>query len=302
VEWIEERLKLDPGAACRQIEALLAKQMQMLRRDGILVGLSGGLDSAVVAALAVRSVGAESVSLLYLPDRDSKAIHRQHATLVAEALGVELQVYELTPILELIGAYDLLPLKYAPGRSARGWMVRLGEALLLRDGETVLGARLRPEPESLVAKGNAYAVVKHRLRMALLYYHAEIGNRLVAGAANKTEALTGTFSLWGCDHCADVMPIAHLYRSQVEALAAYLGIPGEVRDKPADPDLLPGLADKGSLLGTFAQADAILWGLEHGVDVAEMAACFGQEPVDRIRALVDASAFMRQVPYGLERL
>jgi hypothetical protein len=68
VEWIEERLKLDAEAACRQIEALLAVRMRALRRDGILVGLSGGLDSAVVAALAVRSVGSDRVALLYLPD------------------------------------------------------------------------------------------------------------------------------------------------------------------------------------------------------------------------------------------
>ena len=131
MEWIRDRLQLDPEATCTQIERLLQDKLVALKRDGILVGLSGGLDSSVVAFLAVRSVGRKKVTLINLPERDSKPIHRQHAALVAEALGVELQVRDLTPILEAVGSYDLLPLKYVPGRKARGWLVRLGEALVL---------------------------------------------------------------------------------------------------------------------------------------------------------------------------
>jgi NAD+ synthase len=300
VEWIRDRLKLDPEATCLQIERLLKDKLQSLHRDGILVGLSGGLDSAVVASLAVRSVGRDKVTLLNLPDRDSKDLHQLHAALVADALGVELQVRELTPILEVVGAYDLLPLKYVPGRKARGWLVRLGKALVLgRNQVDVLAARLQPASHSLVAKGNAYAIVKHRMRMVLFYYYAEIANLMVVGAANKTEWLTGTFAQWGCDQCADVMPVLHLYRSQLESLADYLGLPEPVRSKPADPDVMPGIEDKGKLLGSFEQADVILWGLENGVEVEKLAACFGQQEVERIQALFKLSAHMRQVPYGL---
>jgi NAD+ synthase len=139
------------------------------------------------------------------------------------------------------------------------------------------------------------------MRMVLLYHHAEIANLMVAGAANKTEWLTGTFSQWGCDQCADVMPLMHLYRSQVEALADYLDLPEPVRNKPADPDVMPGIDDKGKLLGSFAQADAILWGLEHGVKVTELATYFGKQEVERIQSLFELSAHMRQIPYGLWR-
>jgi NAD+ synthase len=301
VEWILDRLQLDPEAACQQVERLLQDKLAALKRDGILVGLSGGLDSSVVAYLAVRSVGQDNVTLINLPEQDSKPIHREHAALVADALGVELQMRGLTPILEAVGSYDLLPLKYVPGQKARGWLVRLGEGLVLgRRKKDVLAARLQPEPHSLVAKANAYVNIKHRTRMALLYQHAEIANLMVVGAANKTEWLTGTFVQWGCDQCADVMPVLHLYRSQLEALADFLGLPEPVRNKPADPDVMPGIEDKGKLLGSFEQADAILWGLENGVDVEKLVATFGQEEVERIQSLFELSAHMREIPYGLK--
>jgi NAD+ synthase len=300
VDWIRDRLKLDAAETCQQIERLLQEKLAALKRDGILVGLSGGLDSSVVATLAVRSVGRDKVTLINLPERDSKPIHQQHAALVADWLGVELQVRDLTPILDAVGSYGLLPLKYLPGRKARGWLVRVGEALVLgRRSPDVLAARLHPTPHSLVAKGNAYAIIKHRMRMVLLYYHAEIANLMVVGAANRTEWLTGTFSQWGCDQCADVMPVMHLYRSQIEALADFLSLPEAVRSKPADPDVMPGVDDKGALLGSFEQADAILWGLENGVERQELEAHFGQGQVARIQALFELSAHMREVAYTL---
>jgi NAD+ synthase len=300
VEWIHDRLQLAPEATCQQIDRLLQDKLVALKRDGILVGLSGGLDSAVVAYLAVRSVGRARVTLIDLPEKDSKPIHRQHAALVADALGIGLQVRDVTPALEVVGSYDLLPLKYVPGRKARGWLVRLGEALVLgRRKREVLAARLQPEPHGLVAKASAYVNVKHRMRAIVLYNQAEIANLMVVGAANKTEWLTGTFVQWGCDQCADVMPILHLYRSQVEALADYLGLPEPVRSKPADPDVMPGIEDKGRLLGSFEQADAILWGLEKGLDSAELVAYFGREEVERVQSLYELSAHMREIPYKL---
>ena len=92
-------------------------------------------------------------------------------------------------------------------------------------------------------------------------------------------------------------------RLPVDLAADLLNSPKEVqvavRNKPADPDVMPGIGDKGKLLGSFAQADAILWGLENGVEVEELAARFGQDAVGRIQSLYKLSAPMRQVPYGL---
>jgi NAD+ synthase len=136
----------------------------------------------------------------------------------------------------------------------------------------------------------------------MLYHYANINNLMVVGAANRTELLTGTFSQWGCDQCADVMPIVHLYRSQVEALAEYLKVPESVRNKPADPDIIPGLADKEEFLGSFSTADQILWGLESGIPTDALKQQFGETEVTRIVSLVDGSRFMRQSPATLETL
>ena len=135
--------------------------------------------------------------------------------------------------------------------------------------------------------------------MVTLYKEAERNCGLVIGAANKTEWMTGTFTQWGCDHCADLMPILHLYRSQIESLAKFLNIPKEIRQKKADPDVLPGLDDKGELLGSFQKADLILWGLENQISLNDLQDRFGSEKVAYIQTLVKNSAQYRESPYSL---
>ena len=95
------------------------------------------------------------------------------------------------------------------------------------------------------------------------------------------------------------MPIIYLYRSQLTPIAEYLRIPDPVRTKPADPDIIPGVDDKGQLLGTFIVADQILWGLENGVDLGEMKESFGHEQVEWIVTLWELSRHMRESPYGV---
>jgi NAD+ synthase len=122
---------------------------------------------------------------------------------------------------------------------------------------------------------------------------------LVIGAANKTEWMTGTFTQWGCDHNADIMPLLHLYRSQLEAIAAYLDLPPEILHKQADPDILPGLSDKGDLLGSFEDADQILWALENKIPETDLHKRFGNDKVSYIQSLVSNSAYYRKTPYTL---
>ena len=144
--------------------------------------------------------------------------------------------------------------------------MRLVKSRLKDDTEGLLALRFHPGAGTWVAKGAAYAIAKHRTRMVIVYQYAEVHNLMVAGAANRTEWLTGTFSKWGVDHCADVMPLLHLYRSQLECLAEYIGVPDRIRNKAADPDIMPGINDKGMLLGDFNTADHILYGIEQGKD------------------------------------
>ena len=95
------------------------------------------------------------------------------------------------------------------------------------------------------------------------------------------------------------MPLVHLYRSQIELLAQYLGLPDEILNKKADPDVLPGLDDKGELLGSFELTDLILWGIENNIPVSDMRLKFGAEQVNYIQSLVSNSAYYRETPYTL---
>jgi NAD+ synthase len=300
---IPQRLQINPSVVCDEIETLIRTTLKSQNRTGAVVAVSGGLDSAVTATLTVRSLGAESVHLLNMPERDSQLIHQKHAKQFAKGLGIRLRVKSITPILRASGTYKLLPLRFIPGRKLRTWLIEFGKSRLLKDqGEKILADRFQPEGNTFAAKAVAYVFAKHRIRMMLVYQHAEVHNLMVVGAANRTEWLTGTFSQWGVDHCADVMPLIHLYRGQLEQIAEYLQVPEFIRTKPADPDFLPGIHDKGAMLGSFTIADQILYGIENDVAIDELYGSYGKENVDKIVQLWKLSAHMREAPYYVQRI
>jgi NAD+ synthase len=285
---------------CSNIETFIDETMSKLNREGAVMGLSGGLDSAVTATLTVRSIGANKVHLLNLPERDSKPIHQHHAKLLAKKLGVKLKTKSITPILRASKTYRLLPIHLIPFRKLRGKIIEYAKARFFENtSDKILEARLKPEGNSWIAKGNAYAVTKHRMRMIMIYQYADRHNLMVVGAANKTELLTGTFCKWGVDHCADVMPIIHIYRSQLEEIAKHLEIPEVIQNKPPDPDVLPGIPDKEELVGETAVVDQILFSLENNNDLSEFYNLYGKDAVDRIVSLVELSKHMRESPYRL---
>ncbi len=297
---IKKALKIDPQKTQQEISTFLQNRCQDLNRKGIILGLSGGLDSSLLAYLAVSSFGKEKVHALYLPDRDSKPLHKKHAQLVADSLQIPFIAQDITPSLETLGVYDSLPLKYIPGKRLQTWTVKLGRYLFsAKDKGDILHARLSTTGSEWIAKGDAYINSKHRIRMIALYHKAERQQLMVAGAANRTEWLTGTFTKWGCDHCADVMPFLHLYRSQIRALAEYMGLPEVILAKSADPDLIPGLDDKEELLGSFENVDLILYGLENGVDRNVLQDHLPNAEINKLERLMKESTHMRLSPYTL---
>ena len=297
--WEPNPLKHDPEETFHQIAEFIQSHFKNSARQAILIGLSGGLDSAVVAYLCVKSLGAEHVQLVNLPERDSKPIHQKHAREIATALGIDLETHNLTSALDAFGVYSSLPIGALPTRGMRSWLVKFGKSVSgLKSESQVLASRLQPEANSLVAKGNAYASAKHRMRMLLLYHLADTRNALVAGAANRTEWLTGTFSKWGCDQCADIMPILHLYRSQLPDLARFLDIPETIRNKNADPDVMPGIDNKEEMLGSFEVIDQILWAFENDIPKNEISEVFGESLREGAQTLYELSRHMRELPYS----
>lgn len=293
-------LKTDLPAMSKRIEEFILHSMKDLKRDGAVLGLSGGLDSAAAAMLCVRSLGKEKVHLIYMPERDSNPMHGKHAKGLSDHLGSKLGVINISKVIRAANTYKILPIGLVPGWKLRRWLVDYGRKNLINhNDERIFVDRLAPEGNSWMARGNAYGMSKHRLRMVLLYQYAEIRNLMVVGAANRTELMTGTFCKWGIDHCADIMPLLHVYRSQLEKMAEYMLMPDFIRNKPSDPDLYPTTINKGELLGGFEIADNILFNLENNVGKEELYKIYDQKVVDHIYMLFGTSRHMREAPYHL---
>ncbi|MGQ9736290.1 MAG: NAD(+) synthase [Armatimonadota bacterium] len=264
-------LSIDAPKVEAALQQFIRDAVQEFRRDGAIVGLSGGIDSAVVATLAARALGRNKVFGLVLPERDSDPDSARLATRLAQNLGIAYETFSLTPLLARIGVYRLLPLRWIPFRRLREEAVkyyysRLGD--LLGEGETPFSA-LMVSTQGLESpwlnKGVAYHRCKVRLRMVMLYYYAEKHNLLVLGTDNRTELAGGLFVRYG-DVAADVAPLAPLYKTQVRALAEYLAVPPEIIERPPSPDVLPGLSDERAMGIDYNTLDRILWRLERGVD------------------------------------
>jgi len=270
-------LAIDVVAVTRQLEDFIAETVDRLQREGAVVGLSGGIDSAVVAALAVRALGPERVLGLVLPERDSAPESKRFALRLARELGIRCRTVGLTTLLLLMGVYWQVPLWLLPTRHLKAVMVRRYYQQFsqqLGEGETPFSAVMvgtRGLEGPWLNQTVAYHRAKVRLRMVLLYYYAELNNLLVLGTANKTELSVGFFVKYG-DAAADAAPLATLYKTQVRALAAHLGVPREIIARPPSPDILPGLTDEGAIELDYETLDQVLWRLERGLDTGTIAA------------------------------
>ena len=265
----EEGLEIDTARVAASIEGFIRRQVDHFQREGVILGMSGGLDSSVVASLAARALGPEKVQALLLPERDSSPDSKSDALLEIKRLGLSHRELDLTPMLSALGIYGLLPLRFLGPRELKAAIVQhqhrtqteaLGE-MPFRAG--LLGTRDLGEDKRLIDAGNAYSRAKHRLRMVALYYYADLENRLVLGTTNRSEAAVGFVVKWG-DNVADVEPLLPLYKTQVRQLAHFLGVSQKVMDKAPNPDLMPGIVDGLALGMDYETLDRILWSLDRG--------------------------------------
>ena len=296
-------MDIDAPAVAAHIQEFIRRQLIAFRRDGAVVGVSGGIDSSVVATLLTRALGPGRVLALVLPERDSSPRSKADALREIERLGLAHRETDLTPVLKALGVYGLLHLDVLVARRVKEGAVKwrhrsqTGAA-----GETpfrsgILGTRGLGKGQRTVDKGLAYARVKPRARMLALYYVAEQENRLVAGTTNRSEAMTGFVAKWG-DSAADIEPILPLYKTQVRQLAAYLEVPDEIVRKAPSPDVLPGIVDEMALGIDYETLDRILEGLDRGWDAAQVAAqCAAPEAQVRdVEELVRRSRHLRELP------
>jgi NAD+ synthase len=209
-----------------------------LKRRGLVVSISGGIDSSLCAALAVKAVGASRVLGLLQPEKDSSGASRQLGELLAMHLGIRYEVHDLAPALDAIGCYKIqheVLTRVFPGyqpdwkfklaiAEAMGGQVSITKVIAASPGGQMHEERLRVgDYLRLVAATN----FKQRLRKVMDYFHADANNYAVVGTPNRLEYDQGFFVKLG-DGSADVKPIAHLFKTQVYDMARALGLPGEI--------------------------------------------------------------------------
>ena len=297
-DFSKEVLRLDPemeaSRICSRIRELM---LTRLKKRGMVIGLSGGIDSSVTAALAAKALGKERVLGLEMPERHSALETRQLSSMVAATLGIETVVEDISGILESVGFYSrydkavrMVVPEYDEGWKSKivisGVIERPGFAsfyLVTQDRNAAISTiRLPFKPYlEIVAATN----FKQRIRKMLEYYHADRLNFAVAGTPNRLEYDQGFFVKLG-DGAADIKPIAHLYKSQVYQLAGYLGIPEEIqkREPTTDTYSLSQGQDEFYFSLPYEKMDLCLFAINNQVPIGSVAAALGlkQEQVQMV--------------------
>jgi NAD+ synthase len=262
---LPEELAIDTRVAQRIIADFIRGQLRQAGFERAVLGLSGGIDSALVAYLTADAIGPERLHCVLMPYRTSSPASQGDAEEVVRRLGCSSELVEITPMVDgYFGADDM------PGAAGP---------------EGLEAAPLR--------RGNFMA----RMRMSVLYDRSVTWRGLVVGTGNKTESLIGYTTLFGDQACA-FNPIGDLYKSQVRQLSAAIGVPDEIIRKAPSADLWPGQTDETEAGFTYPELDRLLfWRIDKRRSVEECVAIgYEREMVERIDRMVAGAEFKRQVP------
>jgi NAD+ synthase len=301
-------LDIDCAAAAQHIEAALRQQIgRQLHRRGAVVAVSGGVDSALCLTLAVRALGRQRVLGLLLPERESPPDDTARGRRLCEALGVECPVEDITAALEALGCYRrrddairALFSEYGPGWRSK---ISVGDDLLERERvqyftltvESPSGVRERQRMPLPVYLGVVAATnMKQRTRKLMEYYYAERHNYAVVGTPNRLEYELGFF-VRGGDGLADLKPIAHLYKTQVYALAHHLGVPEDTCRQPPSTGTysLPQTQSEFFFGLPVAQLDLLLYAHLQDLTAATVTAALGLTTAQVERVFADITAKRR---------
>ncbi len=299
-----ELLRLDAEAETERITAWIRETVfHNLRRKGAVIGVSGGIDSSVVAFLCARALGSERIQILFTPEADSSPDSLRLGRMVATALNAQSTLEDISGILKGARCYErrddsvrLVVPEYGPGYKFKIVLPGILDAnrysifsavVQSPDGRTQK-VRLTPEAYlGIVAATN----FKQRARKMMEYHYADLLQYAVAGTPNRLEYDQGFFVKNG-DGAADFKPIAHLYKSQVYQLAAYLGVPEEIQHRPPTTDTysLEQSQEEFYFALPLEKMDICLYGKDHGIPAKDLVPAGGlsEDVVERVYSMIEA--------------
>jgi len=302
-------LRLDPEAeASRVVDAIRRQVRDELKRRGAVLGLSGGIDSSVCAALCVRALGPSRVLGLLMPERDSSGESATLARKLAGALGIETVLEDIGAILDAAGCYRRRneAIRSVVPEYGEGWKEKLviaadaaAYAIFYLVVQSPQGVQRKVRLTREAYLGVVAAMnFKQRTRKMMEYYHADRLVYAVVGTPNRLEYDQGFF-VKGGDGAADLKPIAHLYKSQVYQLAEYLGIPDEIRSRPPTTDTysLAQSQEEFYFSVPYQQMDLCLYGRDHGLPAQEIAAAARMSASQVERVYLDIDSKRRATRY-----
>lgn len=264
------------------IKEFIKTNIEKYMFKGVILGISGGIDSAVVGKLLVDSIGRERVYGLILPERDTDSHTVDDAKLVCDYLGIEYEIIDITGILRKLEVYSLKPPAFP-----------FPKAVQKKYSQNIWKREDNPFIQDLTTQGDekflealAYYRTKPRIRSTVLYFEGEKRNYGVAGCTNKTEYVTGFYTKWGDEMC-DIEPIRHLYKTEVFELAEKLNIPQKIIDKKPSPDIAPGITDEFALGMDYIELDRILIKMEKGENLSSE----NKDSVKKVEEMVEFSKF-----------
>jgi NAD+ synthase len=297
MEYGPEVFALDEEAEIERIVDGIRHYARNYRRKGAVVAVSGGIDSSVVAALCVRALGPDRVFGLHLPEQESDSETLGFSTQLTDWLGIDSVVEDISPILRAAGCYGrrddairtVIP-EFGAGYTSKIVLPSVIDSDAFRLFSVVVqapdGTRTsRRLPTAAYLEIVAASNFKQRTRKMLEYYHADRLNYLVTGTPNRLEYDQGFFVKLG-DGAADIKPIAHLYKTQVYALATHLGVPDDIRRRPSTTDTysMPQSQEEFYFSLPYPRMDLCLFGLNNGVPTDAVAAAtdLTVEQVERV--------------------
>ena len=301
-------LRIRANKAVEEIGKSLVALVGSQKTDGVILGLSGGLDSSVLAALAVRALGSECVSVVYLHDRDSDQTIAGNARLVASALKLDLETFDITEEMAKGGTYkpafiQLLRISPLVARlSTRIYRTVCGESPFKSTLRVGRGEVLSPWYKRLLFDLTMRHVdsgfsQRHCFRRSVLERLAKQRNLTLVGAANRSECEVGWFVKDGVDDLP-FQPMTGLFKTQVRQLAEMLALPGPVRTQAPSPDMAKGVTDEFGIGHQYRDVDIVIDAIDRAAPEAEIIELgIAKEEIADIRDLMALSDWKRTSPH-----